>query len=419
VAYDLVERRVFVTDLEVGMYVSRLDCEWSETPFPLQGVPITSRDDIDRLSKFCKYVFVDLHRRVAPATVSTVVGLPPRISAAAAKAPPPPAPANSRLIPAHVYTDTATFDEEVPRAREAFEGVTRFAERLVDDIQHGRAIDPGAVDDAVRPLVASVLRSGDAFSWIESLRRRDTYTYQHAVGCSTLAAAFGRHMGFAPEAIVSLAAGGLLMDVGKAQLPEELLNRAGPLNDGEWELARQHVTEGAAILEHSCVVDPEVRDMLMTHHERYDGSGYPEGLAGAAIPLAGRMAAIIDTYHAMSSQRPYRPAVSQHIALRELYAGRDTQFQGELVEQFQACLGVYPTGTLVELNTGEVAVVMMQNHARRLQPRVAVLTRTDKGPREEFIVVDLMNQADVVRREILRTLPAGSHGIDPREYFLQ
>lgn len=418
-AYDLVERRVFVSDLEIGMYVSRLDCEWSDTPFPLQGVPITSRDDIDRLSKFCKYVFVDLHRRVAPATVGPIVGTPPRVAGGPWRPPAPPPPPNPRLIPRHTYTDTATFEDEVPRAREAFDGVTRFAQQLVDDIQNGRAIDPGAVEHAVRPMVESVLRSGDAFSWIESLRRRDTYTYQHAVGCSTLAASFGRHMGFAPDAIVSLAAGGLLMDVGKAQLPEELLNRAGPLNDDEWDIARQHVGEGLAILEHSGVDDPEIRDMLLTHHERFDGSGYPDGLAGTSIPLAGRMAAIIDTYHAMSSQRPYRAAVSQHLALRELYAGRDSQFQGELVERFQACLGVYPTGSLVELNTGEVAIVMVQNHARRLLPRVAVLTRTDKGPREEFIVVDLMNQADVVRREILRTLPAGSYGIDPREYFLQ
>ncbi|HEY4292545.1 HD-GYP domain-containing protein [Luteibacter sp.] len=416
--YDLVERRVFVTDLEVGMYVSRLDCEWSDTTFPLQGVPITSQDDIDRLARFCKYVFVDLHRQAMP---DHTFARPARIVAPArpAVAARPRPVTNPRLVPAHTYRDTVPFDEEVPRAKKAFEEVTRFAERLVDDVQHGRSIEPLTVEEAVRPLVTSLLRSCDAFFWIESLRRRDSYTYQHAVGCSTLAAAFGRHMGFASEAIVSLAAGGLLMDVGKVQMPEELLSREGPLNDEEWGLARQHVEEGMAILEHSGVTDPEVRDMVFTHHERFDGSGYPAGLAGTEIPLAGRMAAIIDTYHAMSSPRPYRQAVSQHLALRQLYAGRDTAFQGELVEQFQACLGVYPTGSIVELNTGEVAVVMVQNQARRLQPRVAVLTRADKGPREDFLIIDLMNQTDSVRREILRTLPAGSHGIDPREFFIQ
>lgn len=403
-AYDLVERRVAVIDLEIGMYVSRLDCEWHDTPFPLQGVPITSREDIQSLGRFCKHVFVDMQRRVGPARpVRTVI--------------PRPAP-NTRLVTQHSYTDTATFDDEMPRAREAFETVSTFAEQLVDDLHEGRSIDPVAMENAVRPMVESVLRSGDAFFWVESLRRRDSYTYQHAVGCSTLAAAFGRHMGFTGDAIVSLAAGALLMDVGKSQLPEEMLDRGGPLNDDEWQLVRQHVGEGMAILDHSGVSDQEVRDMVQTHHERFDGSGYPEGLMGTAIPLAGRMAAIVDTYHAMSTQRPYRPALSQHLAIRQIYAARDIQFQGELVEQFQACMGVYPTGSLVELNTGEVAIVMMQNQTRRLQPRVAILSAVDKMPLDEFLVVDLMRQADGVRREIQRTLPAGSHGIDPREYFL-
>jgi HD-GYP domain-containing protein (c-di-GMP phosphodiesterase class II) len=410
VAYDLVERRVFVTDLEIGMYVSRLDCDWSDTPFPLQGVPITSREDIEALRRVCKYVFVDLHRRVTPARVSVVAATP-----TAPKARPV---LNTRLVTRHSYNDTASFDDEMPRAREAFDTVAAFAQRIVEDIQAGRPIDPEAVENAVRPMVESVLRSGDAFFWMQSLRQRDSYTYQHAVGCSTLAAAFGRHMGFADDAIVSLAAGGLLMDVGKSQLPEEMLERGGPLNDAEWELARQHVNEGVAILDHSGVIDAEVRDMVLTHHERFDGSGYPHGLAGTAIPLAGRMAAIIDTYHAMSTPRPYRPAVSQHLAIRQIYSGRDREFQGELVEQFQACLGVYPTGSLVELNTGEVAIVMVQNQARRLQPRVALLTRTDKTHLDDFMIVDLMRQTDGVRREILRTLAAGSFGIDPREYFL-
>jgi putative nucleotidyltransferase with HDIG domain len=411
VAYDLVERRVFVSDLEIGMFVSRLDCDWSDTPFPLQGVPITSREDIESLARFCKYVFVDTQRHV---TVQRVVApAPPGGGARAAR----PAP-NNRLVTQHAYTDTASFDDEMPRAREAFDTVSRFAEQLVADIHAGKAIDPGAVEDAVKPMVASVLRSGDAFFWIESLRRHDSYTFQHAVGCSTLAAAFGRHMGFNGDAIVSLAAGGLLMDIGKAQLPTEMLERQGPLEEGEWALAKHHVEEGIAILDASQIEDQEVRDMVLTHHERFDGTGYPDGLAGTAIPLAGRMAAIIDTYHAMCTPRPYRPAVSQHLALRQLYQGRDREYQGELVEQFQACLGVYPTGSLVELNTGEVAVVMVQNQSRRLQPRVAILTNAEKEQLDDFRIVDLMRQAEGVHREIQRTLPAGSHGIDPGEFFL-
>ncbi|MEX1828643.1 HD-GYP domain-containing protein [Luteibacter sp. CQ10] len=399
-AYDLVERRVFVSDLEVGMYVSRLDCEWSDTPFPIAGVPITSRDDIERLSRFCKYVFVDMQRRVMPARVVTAAAPRPAL--------------NLRLVSRQTYADTATHAEELPRAEEAFEAMHGFTGRLMRDVRNEGGFDREALDAAVRPMVSSVLRSADAFLWVESLRRRDGYAYRRAVGCGSLAAAFGRHMGFDEEAIVSLAKGGLLLDVGMCRLPPEVLERDGPLNDAEWAQARQHVEEGMAILDRAGVTDAEVRDMVATHHERFDGTGYPNGLVGTAIPLAGRIAAIIDTYQAMSADRPYRAPVSQHNAVRHMYAGRDREFQGELVEQFQACIGVYPTGSLVELNTGEVAVVVMQNPARRLQPRVALLSRADKQAIGEPVVVDLMQQEGGVRREIQRTLPFGSHGIDPR-----
>ncbi|MDF3980950.1 DUF3391 domain-containing protein [Luteibacter sp. PPL201] len=399
-AYDLVERRVFVYDLEVGMYVSRLDCEWSDTPFPMAGVPITSRDDIDKLSRFCKYVFVDMARRVVPARVVPT--------------PAPRAALNLRLVPRQAYADTATFDEELPRATTAFETVRTFTGRLIGDLRQDRTFDPEALDEAVRPMVDSLLRSADTFAWVESLRRRDGYGHRRPVGCGMLAAAFGRHMGYDEDAVVSLAKGGLLLDVGMCRLPAEVLEREGPLDDAEWVQARRHVEEGLAILDRAGIADAEVRDMVATHHERFDGSGYPDGLAGTAIPLAGRIAGIIDTYHAMSAERPYRAPVSQHNAVRQIYAGRDRDFQGELVEQFQACVGVYPTGSLVELGTGEVAVVVMQNPSRRLQPKVAVLSRPDKQPLGRPLLVDLVQQEGGVRRDIQRTLPAGSHGIDPR-----
>ena len=400
-AYDLVERRVFVSDLEVGMFVSRLDCEWSDTPFPWQGVPITSREDIEKLSRFCKYVFVDMQRRVMPARVVA--------------APAPRPVLNTRLLSQCSYTDTASVRDELPLASEAFRTINTFAGQLLDDLRMGEAFDQAALLAAVAPMVSSLLRCPDAFLWVESMRRYDSYTYCHAVGCATLAAVFGRHMGIVEDAIVSLAAGGLLLDVGKSRWPDELQHREGPLSEPEWTIARRHVDDGLKILDGAGVTDNEIRDMVLTHHERFDGSGYPHGLTGTAIPLAGRIAAIVDTYHAMSTPRPYRAAVSQHNAIRQIYAGRDREFQGELVEQFQACIGVYPTGSLVELNTGEVAVVTMQNQTRRLQPHVAVLTRTDKQRLERPVIVDLLTQEGGVRREIQRTLAAGSHDVDPRE----
>jgi HD-GYP domain-containing protein (c-di-GMP phosphodiesterase class II) len=405
VAYELVERRVEVADLEIGMFVCRLDRDWEDTPFPLQGIEIASPGDIESLRAYCAFVYIDAQRMIAADT--RLQSLRKRMQS------------GNRFERSVVYTDTTTFEEEIPRAQAAFDNASAHIEKIVADIGAAGQIAPEDVDRAVRPLVESVLRSGDAFFWIDTLRQRDSYTYNHAVGCSALAAAFGRHMGFAEETIVSLAAGGLLMDVGKSQMPEELLQRPGPLTDDEMGVARAHVADGMAILDQSGVLDSDVRDVVRTHHERVNGTGYPDGLSGTSIPLAGRMAAIIDAYHAMCSTRPYQPAISRHQALRRIYAERDESFQAELVEQFQACLGVYPTGSLVELNNGEVAIVMVQNQSRRLQPKVAILTDKDKQPIGDYVIVDLINETGDDRREIRRTLPAGAHGIDPADLFYQ
>jgi putative nucleotidyltransferase with HDIG domain len=403
VAYELVERQVEIGDLEIGMFVCRLDRSWDGTPFPLQGMEITSQEDIDELRGYCAHVYIDAQRMIAADT--RLQSLRRRMQS------------GNRFQRALVYADTAKFDEEIPRAQEALANAVACVDKIMQDIGRSGLISPADIDKAVRPLVESVLRSGDAFFWMDCLRRRDTYTYEHAVGCSALAAAFGRHMGFAEETIVSMATGALLMDVGKSQVPEELLNRAGLLEHGEMDVMRAHVSEGMAILDHSGVLDADVRDIVRTHHERIDGSGYPDALAGTSIPLAGRMAAIIDSYHAMCSPRPYREPLSRHQALRRIYARRDEDFQAELVEQFQACLGVYPTGSLVELNSGEVAIVMVQNQSRRLQPRVAIVTDKERQPLEDFAIVDLIGETGENRREISRTLPVGAYGIDPAEFF--
>jgi hypothetical protein len=161
-------------------------------------------------------------------------------------------------------------------------------------------------------------------------------------------------------------------------------------------------------------------DILRTHHERHDGSGYPGALAGNVIPITGRMLGIIDSYDAMVSARPYRAALTRYQALRQIYAARDTLFQAEMVEQFQVCLGVYPTGSLVELSTGEVAVVMAQNQVRRLRPRVVILTAPDKQPTQDFRQLDLMRlNNDRAPIDIVRSLAAGDFNIDASALFLQ
>ncbi len=407
---EIEERKVGTDELLVGMYVCRLDRPWLGTPFGLQGFMVRSPEQIRALAELCSFVYIDVLRSVESAT--NVMKL-----AAGSK----PRPQIWPVRRVH-YADTVALSEEVPLARAAQENAEQLASKMLDDVRAGRKLSSQVVSDAVVPIVKSVLRSADAFFWINSLRKKDAYGYSHAINCSALAAAFGRHMGFPEDALIDLATGGLLLDVGKAELPDDLLTHPGRLSDEQFREVRQHVEHSLRILGETGIRSDRVQQMVRTHHERYDGSGYPARLSEAQIPLFGRMAAVIDSFDAMTSDRVHSKALSRHAVLQELYGWSDKRYQREIVEQLTQCLGVYPTGSLVELNTGEVAIVMGQNRARSLRPRVMVLTGADKSIDSRFRSVDLMTQAENEDKEkliyIIRTLDPGSYGLDPTELYL-
>lgn len=400
------EVRVDVANLTVGMYVCGLDRDWLGTPFPLQGFYVYDEEQISGLRKLCDYVIVDRSRSNIPPAVTAEMLMQPR----------------EMRLRVTEYQNTTTLAEEMPRAREAHETAAAFASKVLADVREGQKIAVEDVREAVMPVVKSVMRNADAFLWISSLGKRDVYEYDHAINCSLLAAVLGRHMGFGEETLIDLATGGLLLDVGKSALPDSLLQMEGAMTDSERRQMRTHVSHGLALLEQSGVYSADVIDMVRTHHERYDGAGYPDGLARNEIPLFGRMAAVIDSYDALTSVRPYRKKLAPHQALQQIYRERGRRYHGEVVEQFMQCLSVYPTGSLVELSTGEVAIVMAQNFARRLRPRVMVLTTPDKKLAEEFREMDLLDNAtrgsDGKPVEVVGTLEHGAFGIDPTELYL-
>lgn len=399
-------QKIAVADLEIGMYVCRLDRDWIGTPYPLQGVWIREQDDIDQLAHLCRDVFIDVERGRAPSRG------PQRGVLDARRA--------ERTRGTAAYTDTSTIDAELPLAREAQSRIAAFAGEMLDRVRSGLPISHERVREAVAPMVASILRNADAYLWLETLRERGGYDNGHALNCSALMAVFGRHMGFPPEVLSDMASAGLLLDVGKLRVDPALLARPGPLGAEEMAEARRHVAYGVAIVEADPGVPHEVREAVAGHHERHDGSGYPRGLAGDDIPLLARIAGLVDAYDAMTSDRAYRNGIARHEALQELYRLRGTWFPAELVEQFLQCMGVYPTGSLVELSSGEVAVVMGQNLARRLRPKIMLLTDADKALLPGFRAMDLMMQAenDDASVDIVGILAPGAHGLDPVQLFL-
>ena len=229
---------------------------------------------------------------------------------------------------------------------------------------------------------------------------------------------FGRHLGLPRESLLSLGTGALLFDIGNSKLPEGLLNKPGRLSPDEFQVMKQHVEFGTEIVRKIQGSGMEMIDMVRAHHERFDGSGYPLGTRGADIPLFGRIAGILDCYDAITSDRSYQRAISPHQALRVLYNARNAGFQEELVEQFIQCLGVYPTGSLVELVSGEVGIVIAQNRVRRLRPKIMLILDQNKVVLNNFETVDLDRETPGKDLEIATVLDPGTYGINPKEYYL-
>ncbi|MGY0503847.1 HD-GYP domain-containing protein [Luteimonas sp. e5] len=397
---EIEEQEISGEELAIGMFVSRLDRDWIQTPFPLQGVLIKSSEDIAMLRRHAQRFWIDVERsRVVPAAGPRRHGLAPRSSGAGA------APKR----------DLQTFQQELVHGTRMLDKVSVRAAELMEKWRRGEMPSLEDVDEVVQPVVESLGRNPDAYFWLEALRSRHHYTYRHAVNCCALAAAFGRHLGFDDARINALATGALLLDIGMGAVPPEILNQAGPLDELGQTFVERHVREGLDRLRESGIDDPLVVEMMAGHHERFDGSGYPAGKRGDQIPLSARIAALVDSFDALISDRPYRKALSRAQALQELVASRDSAHDGALVEEFVRCFGVYPVGTLVELNTGEVGVVMAQNPEQRLRPRLLMLTNPQKQQRSRFVAVDLLDTArnpalqDV---HIQRALAPGSYGLD-------
>lgn len=420
---------VSTDQLKIGLYVSELDRPWLETPFLFQGFKIRDDDDIAELRKHCKTVVVDI-----PQSEQSFDEVRKLAEAAAKSAPDKPAVVVTRKtamadVPEPDFSKTGTYHvnteelgKELARAQDIEKQASAAINSVIDNVRRGESLDVPQLEQVVDPLVDSVLRNADAMSWLMRIREKDEYVYQHSIGSSVWAVVFGRHLGFDKETLNAVGLGGMLLDIGKTKLPDELLKKPGALTEDESLLMYKHVEYGLEILREAGNTDARVEIMLATHHERFDGSGYPNGLKGTDIPVLGRIAGIVDSYDAMVSKRPYAETMSTFTAMRQLQKlGRD-KFQKEMIDQFVQAVGMFPTGSLVELNSGEVGVVVAQNNYQRLRPEIMLILDRDKTLLDDFRTIDLrMNTNDDLGKESLwidRGLEPGSYGIDPAEYFL-
>lgn len=393
------KRQIPVGELEFGMYVAALDRPWTETPFMFQGFHLRTDQQLAALRKLCRHVYVDPEKSETP------------------DAKPPAAQFEIRGTTA--YPEATTVEAEFKPAQQIYEKTVADVGALLKPLaKPGAALDGAALKDSVRQLSDSVVRNPDALLLVTRLREKSATAHARALQVSIYMMVFGRFLQLAREELELLGLVGLLQDVGKTRLPASLLEKKGPLTAEEIEEAKRHVEHSARILRETAGLPERLPDLALLHHERQDGTGYPRGLKGEAIGLYGSIAAIADTFDALTAVRPYAEPLSPSSALSYLYKERGTGFHSDLVEQFIQCVGAFPVGSVVELNSGETGIVLTQNLVRRLKPRIMVVLDERGRPLRPQKILDLDKDPQFRPEEpyrIRRTLEQTKLQIDPKD----
>jgi len=408
-----MDRKVNVAYLKTGMYVSNLDRPWIDTPFLLEGFLIKSEEDLSALNQYCTYVYIDTDRGIG---ATEYIEEAPRLKTNTYL---------ERFLQDNKkkveYKNTSPTKDEIPAAQTALESASNQVAHIMEDVKGGKNLNIEAVRGVVEPILDSIIRNSEAYMWLSMMQKKSSYTYSHSVDNCALAIAFGRFMGLPKKDLRTLAIGLLMMDMGNVNVPEGILDKKGRLTEAEYRIVKKHVGHSVVILKKTKGMNEDIINIALTHHERFDGSGYPNALQGTRIPVYGRMAAIIDCYDAMTSNRPFSAAKSPYSALQNIYNWRGSAFQPELVEQFLQCMGVYPTGSLVEMTNGSVAIVLEQNLTQRMRPKVMLILDEEKQHLMEYKTINLSTTFEDAGRmpmNIHRGLDPGAYGIDPTEYYL-
>lgn len=397
-------KEIPVGELEFGMYVAALDRAWEGTPFAYQGFHLRTEAQLEALRKYCTTVHVDVDQD--------------QTAANSVPAPPPPL----RGLHKVVYRETVPIERELAPARDVFASSEVVINAALQSSVAGRSVDAVALKTEVTKVTESVLRNPHAAALLSVMREGAEYLVDRAMHSSVYLIMFTRFLGMERADIERAGLVGLLQDVAMARVPHELVMKKGVLTPEEQTLVRLHVQQGVEQITATKGLGPEIAHLAGMHHERFDGSGYPKGLRGADIPTIAACSALVDTYSAMTRARPYAEPMPPSKVLGLLHRWRGKTFHATLVEEFIRCVGPFPVGSVVELGSGEVGIVISQEAEKRLQPRVMVVRDASGKPLRPQRLIDLSRVPSAGNDDayrIRRTIEYGRSGVNLRDVILQ
>ena len=365
-------KRVRVDQLKQGMYIHDLNCGWLQHGFLRQQFLLKSDGQIDKMHHQGMHdVYIDTDKGAdlpgALTEAEVQQGLQVQLEASGTQ--------GASLPVARVPQK-----EESAAARRILGEAQGVVKDMMQDIRLGKQVDPAKALIVVDDINASVLRNPGALLSLGRIKQADTYTFQHCVSVCALMVSFAHALGLDAASVQEAGLGGLLHDVGKMKIPNEVLNKPGRLTEAEFTIMKSHAALSRELLEGTPGISETVIRIASEHHEKMGGCGYPYGLSGAQISQQGRMAAIVDVYDALTSNRVYHKGMEPSDALKKLLEWSGDHLDGDLVQLFIRALGIYPVGSLVRLSNGKLAVVVEQQESL-LQPVVRMVYDAVRGYR--------------------------------------
>lgn len=399
-------KKIPVDGLRPGMFVHDVNCSWLDHPFVSSRFPVKDQGRVEEIRALgVREIYIDTSQGLDLADAQTVDEVRQQVNAQMIRIVSDPIDAPSAVPLA----------SEIERARRLYGDACRVVRKLTQEIRLGRPIGREQVEPVVARVVESIFRNPDALLPLLRLKDRDNYTFQHCVSVCALLVSFGRWLKLERSIIKEMGIGGLLHDVGKTGVPDAILNKPATLTEAEFADMKSHVVQGIVILQNTPGISQIALDVTAQHHERFDGSGYPNQRRGDEISLYGRMGSIVDVYDAITSDRVYRKAISPTAALGRLLEWSSYNFDPGLVRAFIKCVGIYPTGSLVRMESGRLAVVLEQNAENMLKPRVNAIYHSVQHCYLKPEIVDLSRsncQDRIVGHE-----DDADWGIDPKRWL--
>ncbi len=400
--------RVPVENLALGMYVCELDKPWRDSPFLFQGFLLENESLLAQVKRECDYVYIDTFKQknIFSTQISQetpVQNAPPkknrRLPNKQGKLQKSATGANSgfnKLKDIVDYKISAeeisppkkikTFEEEINSAQQIHVRTCHAIKRFLHDAHSNKPINSRVVTNAVYGCMRSILRSPDAMLLMTHLRCKDELTWHHSINVCILAISLGRHLNLRYDELMILGLCGMLHDIGKMRIPLEILKKPGVYTSVEREIMRSHTTLGYKILSATPNIAAIVAEVAHTHHERLDGKGYPKKLSGDQISPFAKIIAIVDQYDTILTERSHKPGKTHLEAIGSLIESSGSAIDETLLNHFIQCIGVYPAGSIIETQSGEIGMVIEVNQKRKLRPKIMLLLDKKKKTKKHQVI---------------------------------